>query len=268
MFCVIQKLQNKRPNVKGEHKELVVTETTFFTASGVIYGYSYAGGRFERPILDAYKISIHYSYREDGKVKKKQWSICTMSHYDLLFEHPSDFTNQQKLEQQLREMELDEDDLFDMIWSKLEPIYKEIRAAYEQTDEFKASQQHQAIIRAHIEAKIKFDDIYGKGEYCHCYDVFGVLRNPDYLKQLQDKKAANDDYTHRSQEQQHKQFNDYYNSGSSYYKTPSSNYTEDEQAILKEMYLMASKKFHPDISKDDGSKMKLLTGLKDKWGIQ
>lgn len=273
MFCVIQKVQNKRQNMYGEYKELAVTETKFSlpnVQNGVIYGYSFTGGRFERPVLDAYKISIHHSYREGRKVKKKQWSICTMSHYDLVFYSPYDFINSTKLQQQLNEMELTEEELFDMIYAKLDPIMKEIRAAYEQTEEYKTSQQHQAIVRTHLEAKAKFDKEYGQGEYCHCYDVFGELRNPEYLEQLQAKKTANDDYARRSKEQEQKRFDDYYNyssGGSSYRAASSSNYSEEEQALLKEIYRLASKKFHPDISKDDGSKMKLLTGLKEKWGL-
>lgn len=37
--------------------------------------------------------------------------------------------------------------------------------------------------------------------------------------------------------------------------------------MLKEIYRMAFKKFHPDACGDDGSKMKFLTKLKDKWGL-
>ena len=47
------------------------------------YAYRMTGGRFERPIRKAYKVSIHKSYREDGKVKKKQWVIGTMEYYNI-----------------------------------------------------------------------------------------------------------------------------------------------------------------------------------------
>ena len=73
MFCVIQKIQKKKPDPYGTHKEIVVTETTFgFVGEEpkTSYGYTYSDERFERPILDAYKISIHHSYRENSKVKR------------------------------------------------------------------------------------------------------------------------------------------------------------------------------------------------------
>lgn len=272
MFCVIQKIQNKRPDPYGEHKELITTETTVGTPGKpkqTIYGYSYSKERFERPILDAYKISIHHSYRENGKVKKKQWVICTMSHYTLIEFGIYDCTTNARLEMQAEEMGISVSEIFELINEKLNPLIEKLESAHQQTEEYKTKQMHDAILKAHREAERAFEAIYGSGTYKYCYDVFGVLRDPQYLETLKANKAANDEYTRRSQEQQQKRFEDYYNSGggSSYYTTSSSNYTEEEQAMLKVMYRMASKQFHPDISKDDGSKMKLLTSLKDKWGI-
>ena len=73
MFCVIQKIQKKKSDPYGTRKEIIVTETKFGFAGEepkTSYGYSYSNERFERPVLDAYKISIHHSYRENGKVKR------------------------------------------------------------------------------------------------------------------------------------------------------------------------------------------------------
>ncbi|MED3799130.1 hypothetical protein P4604_17280 [Lysinibacillus capsici] len=75
MFCVIQKIQKKKPDPYGTHKELQVTINKWSIGNNKPaehYGYMYSEERFERPILDAFKISIHHSYREQGKVKKKQ----------------------------------------------------------------------------------------------------------------------------------------------------------------------------------------------------
>lgn len=276
MFCVIQKIQNKKQDPYGEHKELISSETTLEIPGQpkrVIYGYSYGTERFERPILDAYKISIHHSYREEGKVKKKQWVICTMSHYTLLEFGVEDCTNSTRLNKQAEEMGIPVGQLLGMVYDKLNPLVDQLIAAHEQTEEYKTKQKHDAILKAYHEAKQEFEAIYGSDTYKYCYDVFGELRDPEYLAELKATKAANDEYARKSREESQKRFNDYYNSGgdsgggSSYYTSSSGNYTDDEKAILKEIYRMASKKYHPDISKDDGSKMKLLTALKDKWGI-
>lgn len=78
-----------------------------------------------------------------------------------------------------------------------------------------------------------------------------------------------EEYARRSYEESFKRnYNNYSGNGSgSYYTTSQSNYTDDEKKVLHEIYRMASKKFHPDVSGDDGSKMKFLTKLKEQWNL-
>lgn len=47
------------------------------------YYYCYGEEKFQREIRKVYRISIHHSYRENGKVKKKQFVLCTVNYYDL-----------------------------------------------------------------------------------------------------------------------------------------------------------------------------------------
>ena len=82
MYCVIQEIKTRRLQKNGYPKRI----EAHFTFSKVIpswYSYSYSTERFERPIKKAYRISIHESFREAGKVKKKQFVICTVNYYDL-----------------------------------------------------------------------------------------------------------------------------------------------------------------------------------------
>lgn len=270
MYCHIQKIKKKKPNQYGASKELKVTTTTYKDQLGkteTIYGYSRSLERFERPILDAYKISIHESYRENGKVKKKQWVICTMSYYDIVDYSLWDCAGF-RIRDKAEEIGLSEDELYKIIYKKLDPLTKRIEIEFFNTEEYKTKQKHDEIIKKYNSDKVAFEKkygIWGNGEYDKCYDVFGTLRNPPRLKTLED-------ILHRSESsyQQNKQSN-YSNSNdydySSYFKTSSSNYTDDEKGMLKKIYREASKKFHPDVSGDDGSIMKLLTKLKEQWGI-
>lgn len=101
-------------------------------------------------------------------------------------------------------------------------------------------------------------------------DVFGTLRNPAYLDDLKVRKKVQEEYRRLREEAFGRNYKKYYSGGgggSSYSVASSSNYNEDEKKMLREIYRMASKKFHPDVSGDDGSKMKLLTKLKDQWGL-
>ncbi|MNJ55994.1 hypothetical protein D3C77_515200 [compost metagenome] len=98
------------------------------------YGYKYSFERFERPILDAYKISIHQAFREKGQVKKRQWSICTMDYYSLLDQRPKDFLDQQDLQSKLKDIGITEQELWGMVYQKLSPIIDRVKAEFETTD--------------------------------------------------------------------------------------------------------------------------------------
>ena len=85
MFCVIQEVEVKTVSA-GEPKGFVVDETkvTWDGEGYTKYSYHYASERFERPIRKSYRISVHESQRENGKVKKKQTVICTVGYYDIV----------------------------------------------------------------------------------------------------------------------------------------------------------------------------------------
>ncbi|MDQ4680232.1 hypothetical protein, partial [Stenotrophomonas maltophilia group sp. RNC7] len=121
MYCVIQEIEYKKQPRASISIKLEVSATTWTTNDEnetIRYWYSYSLEKFERPIKKAYKVSIHKSYREDGKVKKKQWVICTMGYYDLLDSWPRDFIVSSKLEEKLNEMELTEEQLWDLVYLK------------------------------------------------------------------------------------------------------------------------------------------------------
>ncbi|KOP72410.1 hypothetical protein AMS59_15885 [Lysinibacillus sp. FJAT-14745] len=270
MFCVIQKIQKKKPDPYGTRKEIIVSETTFGFAGEepkTSYGYTYSDERFERPVLDAYKISIHHSYRENGKVKKKQWAICTMSYYDLLEYSLYDCADS-KIKNLSSEVDMSEEVIYQIINEKLDLLIAKIEEEFQQTEEYKVKKEQKAILDAHRATEVVFEKEYGSDEYRYCYDVFGTLRNPAYLEELKVRKKAQEEYARRSYEESFKRnYSNYSGNSSSYYTTSQSNYNEDEKKMLHEIYRMASKKFHPDACGDDGSKMKLLTNLKDQWGL-
>lgn len=272
MFCVIQKIQKKKQDPYGTHKELQVTINNWSIGNNkpaVHYGYTYSDERYERPILDAYKISIHHSYREEGKVKKKQWVICTMGYYDFIDSWYGDHYSDRTLNEKLKEMGIEEDTFHELVHTKLEPLREQIEREFQRTEEYKAKKEQEAILVAHRTAEVAFEKEYGQDEYKYCYDVFGTLRNPAYLEELKVKKKVQEEYTRRSYEESFKRNYSNYssNDSGSYSTTSQSNHTVDEKKMLHEIYRMASKKFHPDVSGDDGRKMKFLTKLKEQWGL-
>lgn len=85
MYCVIQEIEIKKVPT-GEPKEIEAYETTWTTNSEKesIWGWNYSDEHFDRPVRKTYRISIHESYREAGKVKKKQTVICTIGYYSIV----------------------------------------------------------------------------------------------------------------------------------------------------------------------------------------
>ena len=128
MYCVIQEIELKKYNEYGAYKELEVYKSEYLIdgEEHIRYGYRYTGKRFYRPIRKAYKISIHKSYRENGKVKKKQWSVCTMSYYDIAdtSSYILDYMRSDKWNELIEDTGLNADDLYKLIYDKFEPLIK------------------------------------------------------------------------------------------------------------------------------------------------
>ena len=267
MYCVIQRINNKKSNLYGSYKDLEATSTTITIngATSTRYYYEYTGGRFERPIKYSYKISIHESYREKGKVKKRQWVICTMGYYDLIEYGLCDFIRDSKLRNWLKEMKISEDKFYNLIYKKLDPLVKGITKEFQNTEEHKVVQEHGEIIRKYYRNKEDFESKYGKDTYDYCYDVFGTLRNKEMLDNIKAQYKTQKEYESSYYENYRSNYNDY--DFSSYLKSSNDNYTEEEKEYLKVIYKVSAMKLHPDIKKDNGEGMRFLNKLKDQWEI-
>ena len=278
VFVVIQEIKTKKPS-KGKAKSLEVYESRF-TANGIEYCYyrfQKSEKCFERPIKKAYRISIHKSYREQGKVKKKQVVICTINYYDIVdgFNWFGDYVRG-GLEVKAEALGLTEEELCEMVEEKLQPMIDQIEAEYKQTEEYAAIQEHDRIIAEWGEKRRAFAKEYGvdQDEYDRCFDVFGVLRNPEYLKKIKTDCEARKEYERQSQKWKRSYYENYHNNynndkNSSYAGIFSGNYTSEDKAILKQFYRTLSKKFHPDANPniDTSKQMQLLNRLKREWEV-
>lgn len=171
---------------------------------------------------------------------------------------------------------LEESELADLIYTKWQAIVDRIWEEYKQTEEYAARQENCRIIREYNERINEFTEKYGvtRSEYNRCYDVFGKLRNPEYLKKIKADFKAKKEYERRSREQSRSYYEKFYgnyggyNSGS-YCGTAASNYNEADKAMLKKFYRVLSKTFHPDSNpdRDTSEEMKMLNRLKSEWGV-
>lgn len=264
MYCVIQEIERKTEDL-GRPKELEVY--SWNKGDKKFYSYRYSSERFIRPIKKAYKISIHKSYREDGKVKKKQYSITTMGYYDI-YEFPLEDFASRKIEDLARELGVTEEYIYKLIYKKLDPLYEQIREEYEQTEEYKTSQKHSEIIRKYNETKREFDKKYGYDTYRQCYDIFGNLKNEERLNELKKQYREKQEYQRSYHEYSKSSYSNY--NKRSYQVNSKSNYNDTDKKILKKMYKKLAMEFHPDRNNNSDESqraMQIINNLKDEWEI-
>lgn len=269
MYCVIQQIMKTKPNPYGEYREIEVYQWSIEGDSRpCIWAYKYSNERFERPRLEAYKITIHQSYREGGAVKKRQYSICTMSYYDIVKFSLFDCADS-RIQAVAGKLGMAADKLYDLIETKLGPLRERLEADFHQSPEYIAQQEHERIIAAHMVEQNRFCNRYDvdKDEYNRCYDVFGTLRNKEYLEQLKAQYQARRASERRYRESWGSTYKQ--GSGGSYSIPSASTYTQDEAAILKQFYRVLAKRFHPDVNhdRDTTKELQLLNRLKEQWGI-
>ena len=274
MYCYIQEIQMKNSNSIGCGKELCVT-TSNWTVNGVpytSYGYTYSDEKFDRTIKTAYKITLHdKSYRDDkGKVRKNQFHVTTIKYYDLVDFGWYDCIISSKIDDIAEEMGIDSDLVWVEIENKLDALQDKVNSEFEQTDEYKVKQKHDAILREYTTKKAEFAEKYEvqENEYDRCYDIFGVLRNPEYLEKIKREYTARKEYEKRSSSYQ-REYQSNYNNYSGSYRTSSLNSglsSEKEKEYYKKFYRTLAAKYHPDVT-GDGEAMKFLNRLKESWGI-
>lgn len=274
MRCYIQEIQMKGSNSVGCGKELCVT-TSNWTMNGIpytSYGYTYSDEKFERPIKTAYKVTIHdKSYRNDkGKVRKNQYHVATIRYYDLVDYYWGDCLLHSRIDDVAEEIGIDSELVWKEVTEKLDALQDKVNAEFEQTEEYKAKKAHDAVLGEYRAKKAEFAEKYEvqENEYDRCYDIFGLLRNSEYLEKIKREYASRKEYEKRSSSYQREYRSNYSNYSGSYKASSlhSGLGSEKEKEYYKKFYRTLAAKYHPDVT-GDGEAMKFLNKLKESWGI-
>lgn len=279
MYCVIQEIELKKPNKWGYSKEL----KSYFSKMSCIgedlshYCHSFSKERFERPIKKAYKISIHQSYRENGKVKKKQYVLCTVNYYDFATDNFTVFDYcESGIKSVSNELGVDEGILYDMVKEKVNPLIDFIQVEFMQTEEYRTHMAHEDITTIYAVKKVEFSKTYNcdQSVYDTIYDVFGNLMNEKKLEEVKANYKARKEYEEKSRSYQEDFYNNYSkyfsgSGGSSCFNSSHSNHQPEDKEMFKQFYRVLTKKFHPDANpdKDTSKEMQLLNQLKTEWNV-
>ena len=125
MFIVVQGIDTKKSNKDGYAKELKSEYLpVIFNGEDIgHYWYFYSYERFERPVKKAYRISIHRSFRKDGKVQKKQFVLCTVNYYDLATDIFTVYDwCDNKIALAAEGLSVSVDEIYELVERKLEPL--------------------------------------------------------------------------------------------------------------------------------------------------
>lgn len=281
MFCVVQEIGLKKPNKHGHPKELISSfmQMSFRGQDCSHYWYHYSQECFERAMRKAYKISLHQSRRENGRIRKKQFPLCTVNYYDLVdgWFTLYDYCDR-KISAAAIELGCDADVIYEIVQAKLDPLIERIRGEYQETEEYKTHEEHERITTLYAARKAEFNKKYGyegsSHKYDEIYDVYGNFMNKKKLDEVEEVFRYQQQYEEASRSYQKQHYSNYKNNysgyGSSSYSSDSySNHNAEDKETLKQFYRALSKKFHPDANPDtDTSKqMQLLNQIKNQWGI-
>lgn len=267
MFVNVVEFELKRKS-KGSKKEIEVYSCVAFGRES--FHYRYAGEEFDRPIKKGYKIMLHHSYRQDGKIKKLSLCVARIKYSDVLDNYYPDLWNLEKnlIEKGFPYESLEEVEA--MIYKKIDEIWNKIEEEVKITEEYQWIQKRDKIIKEHKQRESEFNKKYDGDYYNYFYDVFGVLRKPEDLEKfkrdVEDKKRQQEEYARKSWEQAQ---NNYKNHGFNYQSLGvsggsfNSDETEMVRSIISAGFKQMSKKLHPDLGGDE-DQMKLLNVVKEK----
>ena len=174
LFCVVQELPVKKQNKRGYPKRLEVypeTEMVLDRVETTWWRYRFSEECFERPIKKAYKVTVHKSYREGGKVKKIQAVIGTINYYDLAEGCIDPSKIAMGVQKAAKKLNVSAESIAVLFVEKLQSFEEAIQKRFQQTDK-----------KTFYE---KFEIKESTDIYAQCYDVFGELKNPKELEHIQ-----------------------------------------------------------------------------------
>ena len=164
MFCIIQPLLRKKPPNPGDYKRYEVSSMSVMNQDGsnkrTCWGYypDYEAGRFERDHRECYKVSIHESRREGGRIEKKQCVITTLGYYDLA----DGFSLYDYIDSGIRRAAevfgADYETLYDLVERKVQPLADELAKEFQQSEEYKARRQRKKLQEDYQKAKKAFGE--------------------------------------------------------------------------------------------------------------
>ncbi|MDO5519992.1 MAG: hypothetical protein Q4G58_05825 [bacterium] len=265
MQCKIEEFELNQVTSRGAPKKVIVDEFEWLNGGeqGKTYTYRMSSERFERTNKKAYRIIV---VEDSGK----ECPVATMTYYDFVDFSIEDCIGDRLIEQIAKEMNTTAEKVWEVIKEKLDDLKAKIRFEFEQTEEYLENKKNQQIIENYKKAKKKFSLELGvdQAKYDHIYNVFGELKDADYLNKVHEQIKEREKFSQNSKRKNKEAWRNF--SGSSdFFGGGKSSYSEEDKDMLSKFYKVLAKKFHPDANPgiDTSKEMQLLNEIKKDWGV-
>ncbi|MCL1951143.1 MAG: hypothetical protein FWF59_15590 [Turicibacter sp.] len=253
--CTIKKSKDAYPSL-GSSKGLFVF-TSQYGDEPVRYCYANTTEKFERPHQFAYEVWL-----EPQKSSKAPMMVALIPYYDLALGcNWRDYLLPDEYKRALLELRLCENKLDSLIDAKIGLIQHQAMSAWNEGAEAKAIKKNAEILSRYQENKKNFEVVWGYGTYDFIFDVFGNLRNEEFLQWVQELKAGqkkmkdNPSFQYKKNQQKKQQA-----------VPPKQSFNDSEKAWLKKFYRTLAHEYHPD-SGGETEAMILINKLKNEWDV-
>lgn len=222
-----------------------------------------------KPLMYTYYFYIAHSWREDGKVKSKQWYLGNTTFWsiwhnyednskhltplDLLIARLGDSDEEYK---KIIEIALilgkEHNEVYDLVYDMVKDKFANLEK--ECVEEFAKTEFHSKV---YLKVKKRKNELQKQ--------VNELNKEIDYKEKKQ--KEQQEEYKRKSQEESYKRY--YENNGgfSGFGRSVStSSFSQEEEKLLKKMLKKMARELHPD-NGGDGDMMALLNGIKDKLNL-
>jgi hypothetical protein len=303
MYCtIIEKQSKKKPHRSNVYRKI---EWHAYT-SGILEGSGtwYQEDEIQREPREKWDIVLNESYRENGKVKKRQHHIYTVTYWDIIggwysesiHERINGYLNlkimeelgiskediaaerkrsdssrplRDKIKAKLEEFGDEYKRIDDLIYSRLQPIIDRVMKEYKGSEEYKVKTQNEKLRKAK-EKELEAEKQYQKKKY-ETDSIMGQgYYDAHYYKDgsFNSKGAKEWAKTHKESQKQNESKNNY--DYSSYFKgfnIGTSSFNANEKVMAEELITAGYKQLSKKYHPDVGGtteKFQELGSLKDK----
>ncbi len=163
MRCSLTRLKIKRRTKKYPRSSGVYKGSKWEPKYPGSSEYTFKGEEVKRDLKEKWRIVLYDSFKENGKIKRKQWYVCTITYWDIVDDYFVKSYNGKLLShawKRLNELfpdagEDEKNHLKKIVLSRIEPLRKKVILDYQKSDEYYYRLIQNMVEQKHKESQAK-----------------------------------------------------------------------------------------------------------------